>query len=51
MDLPDVGAIEPGRYGDLIAVRGNPLDDMAVMRSVDVVIKGGLLFKNDANGD
>jgi imidazolonepropionase-like amidohydrolase len=51
MDLPDVGAVEPGRYGDLIAVRGNPLDDMTVMRTVDVVIKGGLLFKNDTNGD
>jgi imidazolonepropionase-like amidohydrolase len=41
----DVGAIESGRFGDLIAVRGNPLDDMAVMRSVDVVVKGGLVFK------
>jgi imidazolonepropionase-like amidohydrolase len=41
----DVGAIESGRFGDLIAVRGNPLDDMAVMRTVDVVLKGGLVFK------
>jgi imidazolonepropionase-like amidohydrolase len=48
MGLPDVGAIEAGRFGDLIAVRGNPLEDMTVMRTVDVVIKGGLLFKNDA---
>jgi imidazolonepropionase-like amidohydrolase len=48
MDLSDVGAIEAGRFGDLIAVRSNPLDDMTVMRTVDVVIKGGLLFKNDA---
>jgi imidazolonepropionase-like amidohydrolase len=49
MDLPDVGAIEAGRFGDLIAVRSNPLDDMEVMKTVDVVIKGGLLFKNDSN--
>jgi len=41
----DVGAIEAGRFGDLIAVQGNPLDDMNVMRTVDVVIKGGLVFK------
>ena len=41
----DVGAIEVGRYGDLIAVSGNPLDDMTVLRDVDVVIKGGLVFK------
>ena len=46
MDMSgDVGAIEAGRFGDLIAVRGNPLDDMTVMRTVDVVIKGGLVFK------
>ena len=41
----DVGAIEVGRFGDLIAVRSNPLDDMNVMKTVDVVIKGGLAFK------
>ncbi|MEM7433011.1 MAG: amidohydrolase family protein [Pseudomonadota bacterium] len=41
----DVGAIEVGRYGDLIAVKGNPLDDITVLQDVDVVIKGGLVFK------
>lgn len=41
----DVGAIEQGRYGDVIAVRGNPLDDITVLQQVDVVIKGGLVFK------
>ena len=41
----DIGAIEAGRYGDLIAVRGNPLEDMTILRDVNVVIKGGLVFK------
>ena len=41
----DVGAIDVGRFGDLIAVRGDPLDNMNTMRNVDVVIKGGLVFK------
>lgn len=41
----DSGAIEVGRLGDLIAVRGNPLEDLTLLRDVDVVIKGGLLFK------
>ncbi len=41
----DVGAIEAGRFGDLIAVRGDPLVDIAVLQDVDVVIKGGLIFK------
>jgi imidazolonepropionase-like amidohydrolase len=40
-----VGAIQPGLFGDLVAVKGNPLDDQAVMRDVQVVIKGGLAFK------
>ena len=41
----DVGAIEPGRFADIIAVRGNPLDDITVLENVDVVIKGGERFK------
>ena len=41
----DVGAIEPGRYGDLIAVAGDPLDDIDALKIVRVVVKGGLVFK------
>jgi imidazolonepropionase-like amidohydrolase len=37
----DVGVIEPGRYGDLIAVKGDPLHDVTVLEHVDAVIKGG----------
>lgn len=47
----DVGAIEIGRYGDLVAVTGNPLKDMLLMRDVNVVVKGGLVFKNQASDD
>jgi imidazolonepropionase-like amidohydrolase len=45
MDMPEVGAVEADRLGDLIAVRGNPLEDQEVMKDVAVVIKGGLAFK------
>ena len=41
----DVGAIEPGRYGDIIAVRGDPLADIRELEDVDVVVKGGVRFK------
>jgi imidazolonepropionase-like amidohydrolase len=41
----DVGAIESGRFGDIIAVRGNPLEDVTVLQKVAVVIKGGLVFR------
>ena len=36
-----VGVLAPGRYADIIAVRGDPLTDMTVMRDVRIVIKGG----------
>ena len=41
----DVGAIAPGRYGDIIAVDGDPLQDVATLEHVDAVIKGGVLVK------
>lgn len=44
-----VGALEPGRFGDLIAVRGDPLADITVLENVPVVIKGGLVFRYDTN--
>jgi imidazolonepropionase-like amidohydrolase len=46
MDWEDrVGAITPGRYGDIVAVKGDPLIDISVLENVDTVIKGGLVFK------
>ena len=41
----DVGAIEVGHYGDLIAVRGNPLEDISVLQDISVVIKGGEIVR------
>ncbi len=40
-----VGAIAKGLYGDLIAVKGDPLDDISVLENVAAVVKGGLVFK------
>jgi imidazolonepropionase-like amidohydrolase len=41
----DVGAIAVGRFGDLIAVGGDPLADVAVLQSVAFVMKGGEVVK------
>lgn len=41
-----VGAIEPGLYADIIAVHGNPLDDISELEDVDFVMKGGVTYKN-----
>ena len=40
-----VGTIQKGRYGDIVAVKGDPLADISDLENIDVVIKGGLLFK------
>lgn len=42
----DVGAIAPGRFGDLIAVVGDPTVDVRLLETVPVVIKGGVLVKD-----
>jgi imidazolonepropionase-like amidohydrolase len=42
-----VGTLAPGRFGDLVAVRGDPLADIARLEHVDVVVKGGLVFEYD----
>ncbi|MCZ6856897.1 MAG: amidohydrolase family protein [Gemmatimonadetes bacterium] len=37
----DLGTLAPGRLADIIAVRGDPLHRMDVLRHVDVVVQGG----------
>jgi imidazolonepropionase-like amidohydrolase len=41
----DVGTIAVGHYGDLIGVTSDPLQDVSVLQSVAVVIKGGEVVK------
>jgi imidazolonepropionase-like amidohydrolase len=45
----DVGAIAPGRYADIVAVRGDPLQDITVLQHVDFVMKGGTVVKQDGH--
>jgi imidazolonepropionase-like amidohydrolase len=39
------GSIQPGRFADLIAVQGNPLENITLMEHVDWVMKGGTIYK------
>jgi imidazolonepropionase-like amidohydrolase len=41
------GPIKVGLPADLIAVQGNPLEDIDALRSVSFVMKDGLVFKRD----
>lgn len=43
----DVGAIAVGRYGDLVAVDGDPLQDVKTLQHVKHVVKGGRLVSRD----
>lgn len=44
-----LGTLEPGRTADLVAVRGDPTQDMAKMRSVVLVVKAGEVIVNVVN--
>jgi imidazolonepropionase-like amidohydrolase len=46
----DVGTLEPGKRADLIAVDGDPLADVAVLKRVPFVMKDGVVFKDERAG-
>ena len=42
-----IGALAPGLQADLVAVDGNPLQDIETLRRVRFVMKGGVVYRND----
>ena len=42
-----VGSLEPGHYADLIAVDGDPLQDITTLQRVKFVMKGGAVVKDE----
>ena len=42
-----IGSIDKGKYGDLIAVAGDPLSDITELQRVKFVMKGGKIVRND----
>ena len=42
-----VGSLAPGKLADVIAVRGDPLADVAALRDVVFVLKGGAVVRDD----
>jgi len=40
-----VGQIKPGYFADIIAVRDNPLLNIRLLEDINVVIKGGVVYK------
>ena len=44
---PDLGCIEKGKLADIIAVDGNPVEDIYTMSRVSFVMKGGIVYKQE----
>jgi imidazolonepropionase-like amidohydrolase len=43
----ELGSVEVGKIADLVAVKGNPLEDIRLMESVSFVMKDGTIYKNE----
>ena len=43
----DIGSLEPGKYADIVAVGGNPAEDIKALRQILFVMKGGKTYRND----
>lgn len=44
-----IGSIEKGKFADIIAVVGNPLENISLLEHVSFVMKGGIVYKNEMN--
>jgi len=40
-----IGALKPGYFADVIAVQGNPLEDISALERVAFVMKGGVIYR------
>ena len=45
----EIGQLKPGFYADVIAVSGNPLQDISVVANVRFVMKNGVVVRDDAD--
>ena len=43
----DVGSLETGKFADVVAVPGSPLEDITALERVLFVMKGGEIVRND----
>jgi imidazolonepropionase-like amidohydrolase len=41
-----LGTIEVGKLADLVAVKGNPLEQISLLQNISFVMKDGLVYKH-----
>jgi imidazolonepropionase-like amidohydrolase len=44
-----IGSVQAGRYADLVATAGDPLDDPELFKRVDFVMKGGVVYRRNGS--
>ena len=44
-----IGALKPGYFADVIAVPGDPTKDLSVLKRVNFVMKGGVIYRTPQN--
>lgn len=42
-----LGSLKPGKYADIVAVSGNPLEDIRILENVKFVMKEGKIYKQE----
>ena len=43
----NIDSLEPGKYADILAVGGNPAENIKASRQILFVMKGGKTYRND----
>jgi imidazolonepropionase-like amidohydrolase len=47
LDMQDqIGSVEPGKYADIVAIPGDPMQDIGELEKVDFVMKGGTVYRH-----
>lgn len=46
----DLGVLKPGACADIVAMPGNPVDDITATAQVDFVMKAGRVYRHPSGG-
>ena len=51
LGLDDVGVLRPGACADIVAMPGNPLEDITVTERVDFVMRADAIHRSPGGGE